>query len=181
MKKKDVMIGLLMIFITTTISGYLLAHVYKVTKPKIDEQKKQEEQKLYKEIFPEGVEFVEEKEYVSVYDSEKKLLGRIYHIVQAGYGGPIVIKVGFDPECKVKGVRILEHSETPGLGAKITEKSFLNQFTGKSGKELYLKKYNKEGTIDAITGATISSKAVSDGIIKIQEKLKAEGNKNETN
>ncbi|MCM8762695.1 MAG: RnfABCDGE type electron transport complex subunit G [Candidatus Omnitrophica bacterium] len=180
MKKKDIMVGLLMIIIITSLSGYLLAQVYKVTKPKIDEQKKDEEQKLYREIFPEGVEFTEEKEYIAVYDGEKKLLGRIYHIVQPGYGGPIVIKAGFDTEGKVKGIRILEQSETPGLGAKITEKSFLNQFAGKSGKELYLKKYNKEGTIDAITGATISSKAVSDGIIKIQEKLKAEGNTNET-
>ncbi|MCX8083080.1 MAG: RnfABCDGE type electron transport complex subunit G [bacterium] len=174
MKKKDVITGLVVTLIITTLSGYLLAQVYKITKPKIDEQKKMEEQKLYREIFPEGVEFVEEKEYISVYDGEKKTLGRIYHIVQAGYGGPIVIKVGFDTEGKIKGVRILEQSETPGLGTKITEKSFLDQFTGKSGNELYLKKYNKEGRIDAITGATISSKAVSDGILKIQEKIRAE-------
>jgi len=175
MKKKDIITGLIVIFFVTALSGYLLAHVYKITRPRIDEQKKQEEQRLYKEIFPEGVEFVEEKDYVSVYDSNKNLLGRIYNVVQAGYGGPIVIKVGFDIEGRVKGVRILEQSETPGLGAKITEKAFLDQFAGKSGNELFLKKHNKEGTIDAITGATISSKAVSDAIIKIQEKLKSEG------
>ncbi|MDD3726146.1 MAG: RnfABCDGE type electron transport complex subunit G [Candidatus Ratteibacteria bacterium] len=169
MKKKDIITGLLVILIITTLVGYLLAQVYKVTKPKIDEQKKQEEQQLYREIFPEGVEFVEENGYVAVYDGDKKPLGRIYHIVQAGYGGPIVIKVGFDIEGNIKGVRILEHTETPGLGARITEKSFLDQFSGKSGNQLYLKKYSSEGTIDAITGATISSKAVSDGIMKIQE------------
>lgn len=174
MKKKDIITGLIVLLCVTVLSGYLLAQVYKTTKPKIDEQKRSEEQKLYREIFPEGLEFTEEKEYVAVYDSNKNLLGRIYHIIQAGYGGPIVIKVGFDTEGKVKGVRILEQTETPGLGAKITEKKFLDQFAGKSGNELYLKKYNKEGKIDAITGATISSKAVSDGIIKIQEKIKAE-------
>jgi len=175
MKKKDIITGLIVIFFVTMLSGYLLAQVYKTTRPRIDEQKKQEEQRLYKEIFPEGVEFVEENEYVSVYDSNKNLLGRIYNVVQPGYGGPIVIKAGFDIEGRVKGVRILEQSETPGLGAKITEKAFLDQFAGKSGNEIYLKKHNKEGTIDAITGATISSKAVSDAIIKIQEKLKSEG------
>jgi len=87
------------------------------------------------------------------------------------YGGPVVIKVGIDNNMQVKGVRILEHNETPGLGAKIKDKSFLNQFTGKTGSQLYLKKYSKEGTIDAVTGATISSKAVSDGIREIYEKL----------
>lgn len=174
MKKKDIITGLVMILIITSLSGYLLAQVYKITKPRIDQQKKNEEQRLYREIFPEGVEFIEEKEYISVYDGEKKLLGRIYHIVQAGYGGPIVIKVGFDTEGKVKGVRILEQTETPGLGAKITEKQFLEQFAGKSGNQLLLKKYSNEGTIDAITGATISSKAVSDGIMKIQKKIQEE-------
>jgi len=83
-----------------------------------------------------------------------------------------VVKVGFDNELKVKAVRILEQTETPGLGAKITEHGFLDQFAGKSGNELYLKKYHKEGTLDAVTGATISSKAVSDGILKLQEKIR---------
>jgi len=174
MKKKDIITGLVVILSITALSGYLLAQVYKITKPRIDEQKKQEEQRLYKEIFPEGAEFVEEKEYVAVYDGNKNPIGRVYQIVQAGYGGPVVIKVGFDTEGKVKGVRILEQSETPGLGAKITEKAFLDQFAGKSGNELYLKKYNKEGRIDAITGATISSRAVSEGILKLQEKIKTD-------
>ncbi|NLG11664.1 MAG: RnfABCDGE type electron transport complex subunit G [Elusimicrobia bacterium] len=178
MKRKDIVTGLIVILIITVLSGYLLAQVYKITKIRIDEQKQSEEQRLYKEIFPEGEEFSEEKEYVAVYDGDDRPLGRIYHIVEAGYGGPIVIKAGFDIDSKIKDVRILEETETPGLGVKIKEKTFLDQFTGKSGNMLYLKKYNSEGTIDAITGATISSKAVSDGIIKAQERIERESGLN---
>ena len=178
MKKKEIIAGVVMILVITLLSGYLLAQVFRITKPRIDEQKRIEEERLNKEIFPEGVIFVDTEEkdlsYTAVFDDEKNQIGRIFQVTPSGYGGPIIVKVGFDSEIKVKGVRILGHTETPGLGAKITDASFLNQFKDKSGNELYLKKYHKEGTVDAITGATISSKAVSDGIIKLQEKLNAE-------
>ena len=134
-----------------------------------------EEDRLNREIFPEGTGFVHTEEgelsYTAVFDADKNEIGRIFTVRPSGYGGPIVVKAGFDSENRVRGVRILEHAETPGLGAKITENSFLGQFKNKSGNELYLKKYHSEGTVDAVTGATISSKAVSDGILKLREKL----------
>jgi electron transport complex protein RnfG len=75
---------------------------------------------------------------------------------------------GIDRNGVIKGVRILEHQETPGLGSKINEihpgekePHFLRQFIGKNGKTVAVKK-----DIDAITGATISSKAVTDAINK---------------
>ncbi len=175
MKKKEITRGIVVISAVALLSGYLLSQVFEVTKPRIDEQKKIEADRLNKEIFPEGVSFaeVDEKDlsYTAVYDADKNPIGRIYQIRPSGYGGAIAVRVGFDNDFKVKGVRILEHNETPGLGAKIKDAPFLDQFKGKSGNELYLKKYNKEGTLDAVTGATISSKAVSDGIRKLQEKL----------
>lgn len=176
MKKKEIIAGVVMILAVTLLSGYLLAQVFKITKPRIDEQKRIEEERLNKEIFPEGVSFVDTDEkglsYTAVFDAGKNQIGRIFQVTPSGYGGPVIVKVGFDNDLKVKGVRILQQSETPGLGAKITDASFLSQFNGKAGNELYLKKYHKEGTVDAITGATISSKAVSEGILKLQEKLK---------
>lgn len=175
MKNKQITTGIIVLFTVTLLSGYLLSQVFEVTKPRIEEQKKIEADRLNKEIFPEGASFTDMKEgdlsYTTVFDAGNNQIGRIFQIAPSGYGGHIVVKVGFDNELKVKGVRILEHTETPGLGAKITEMWFLKQFTGKSGNELYLKKYHKEGTIDAVTGATISSKAVSEGILKLQEKL----------
>ncbi|MGB9677154.1 MAG: RnfABCDGE type electron transport complex subunit G [Candidatus Ratteibacteria bacterium] len=175
MKKKDIIIGILVITFICGLSGYLLAQVYNTTKPKIEEIKKQEEEKLNKEIFPEGVKF-EEKEisgikYISVLNEKGEEIGKIFDIKSFGYGGDIYFKVGIDNENRVKKVKIKEHNETPGLGAKITQDSFLNQFTGKTKDEIYLKKDKLDGKIDAITGATISSRAIVDGVRKLLEKL----------
>ncbi len=182
MDKKQILTGITALFAVTLLSGYLLSQVFEVTKPRIDEQKKIEAERLNREIFPEGISFdeINEKDlsYTAVYDADKSQLGRIYQIQPSGYGGTITVRVGFNNDLSVKGVRILEHNETPGLGSKITNPAFLEQFKGKSGNELYLKKYNKDGTLDAVTGATISSKAVSDGILQLQEKISASAPEN---
>jgi len=175
MKKKELIGGILILTIITALSGYLLAQVYKITKPAIEKQKKIEEEKINKEIFPEGEEFAEKEEngikYFSVLNSEGEEIGRIFTTSSLGYSGYIKIKVGVNKNGKIKGIKILHHNETPGLGAKITEDRFLSQFKGKTVEELYLKKDKSEGKIDAITGATISSRAVTDGVRKLLEKI----------
>ncbi|HOK57049.1 MAG TPA: RnfABCDGE type electron transport complex subunit G [bacterium] len=178
MKKKDIIIGILVITFICGISGFLLAQVYNTTKPKIEEIKKQEEEKLNKEIFPEGVKF-EEKEikgikYFSVLNKNEEEIGKIFEVKTMGYGGYITVKVGIDNENKIKKIKIKEHNETPGLGSKITQDSFLNQFTGKTKDEIYLKKDKTDGKIDSITGATISSRAVTDGVRKLLENIAKE-------
>ena len=109
-----------------------------------------------------------------VYDKDGRKIGRIYQTKSLGYGGYIYIKVGIDNNLKIKGVKILQHNETPGLGAKITKSEFLNQFKNLDFKNLYLKKDSPYGKIDSITGATISSRAVVDGVRKLVEKIKNE-------
>ncbi len=178
MSKKEIFIGIIVITFITGLSGYLLAQVYKTTKPKIEEIKKIEGEKLNKEIFPEGEKF-EEKEikgikYISVLNSNGEEIGKIFEIKTMGYGGYIYLKVGIDNDKKIKGLKIIEHNETPGLGAKITTANFLNQFIGKTKEEIYLKKDKTDGKIDAITGATISSRAVVDGVRKLLEKIENE-------
>jgi Na+-translocating ferredoxin:NAD+ oxidoreductase subunit G len=175
MKKKEMFAGIIVMFAIALLSGYLLSQVFRITRAHIEKQKKIEAERLNKEMFPDGVDFVDaEKQglsYTSVFDAEKNQLGMIFEFSRSGYSGPIVIKVGIDKNLQVKGVRILGHNETPGLGAKITDNKFLNQFNGKTGNELGLKKYYADGTIDAVTGATISSKAVSEGIMEMMEKV----------
>ncbi len=178
MNKKEIIGGILVLFFITSICGFLLGEVYKTTAPKIEKQKALEEEKLNKEIFPEGVKFEKVKEgdtvYFIVYDKDCRKIGRIYQTKSLGYGGYIYIKVGIDNNLKIKGVKILQHNETPGLGAKITKSEFLNQFKNLDFKNLYLKKDNPQGKIDSITGATISSRAVVDGVRKLIEKIKNE-------
>jgi electron transport complex protein RnfG len=87
-----------------------------------------------------------------------------------GYSGPIEIVIAMDKTGeKVAGVRIKSHSETPGLGANATEIKygeiepwFLAQFEGLRPAEIRLKKDSPDGTIDAITAATITSRAITD-------------------
>lgn len=176
MKKKELFGGILVLTIITALSGYLLAYVYKTTKPAIEKQQKLEEEKINKEIFPEGDKFVEKEtkgiKYFSVLNSKGEEIGKIFTTTSLGYGGYIKIKVGVDENFKIKGVKILQHNETPGLGAKITNDKFLSQFKGKTIEDIYLKKDKSNGKIDAITGATISSRAVTDGIRKLLEKVK---------
>ena len=74
----------------------------------------------------------------------------------------------------LRGISIIRHSETPGLGAKITENEYLDQYIGLDIDDVELK-YDG-GQIDAITGATISSEAVADAVVQVLRKTKIAGN-----
>jgi electron transport complex protein RnfG len=115
-------------------------------------------------------------------------LGVVTACAPKGYGGPIKFLAAFDFDGRVKGVKILSLHETPGLGAKAVEinplmvekKSakfqnpnmdknkpwFTEQFNSLSLDELYLTKDNPEGKVDAITAATITSRAITNGLRK---------------
>jgi electron transport complex protein RnfG len=99
---------------------------------------------------------------------EKNVVGYCIKATGEGYGGYIRMMIGINPDGVIKGVRILEHQETPGLGAKINEVRpgekdawFLRQFVGKSARTVEVRK-----NIDSITGATISSRGVTDAVNK---------------
>lgn len=153
------------------IATLVLALTYEVTRPKIEEQQKKEEQTALKLILPEATSFnpkkIDEIEYFEAYRN-KELIGYCIRVIASGYNGFIRIIAGIDLDGIIKGVEILEHYETPGLGSKINEVKpgerepwFLRQFIGKSAKDVEIKK-----DIDAITGATISSSAVTEAVNK---------------
>lgn len=80
----------------------------------------------------------------------------------SGYDGPVSFLIGFDPQGAITGVKVLSHTETPGLGANIETKEFTDRFIGKTGEVGV--KTGDANEIDAITGATISSKAMCAGV-----------------
>ena len=87
-----------------------------------------------------------------------------------GYGGDIVLMVGFKKDKKtVISYKVLQASETPGLGMKLKTPEFSDQFSGKDGSALKVKKDG--GDIEAITSATITSRAVCKAIADAQSKL----------
>lgn len=166
---------LALICLTATL---VLAVTYEVTKPKIDEAMKGEEKKALELILPDADTFSEKtKDGIDYYEAfkGKELIGYCVKVVSNGYNGFIRIIAGIDLNGVITGVEVIEHSETPGLGAKINEikpgeKSpwFLKQFAGKPASEIEVGK-----NIDAITGATVSSKAVTEAVNKtVSEFLK---------
>ena len=96
-----------------------------------------------------------------------ELAGYCVNTVTKGYGGDIELTVGFDKELAVTGIKITKSSETAGLGANASKPEFSEKLKGKK-PELTVSKSGNGGDceLDAISGATITSRAVADGINK---------------
>ena len=147
----------------------VLAVTYEITKPKIEAQLKQEEERALKDILPDASSFVAKTAGdIEYFDALKggSLVGYCIKATGSGYSGYMRMIVGVDTKGSIKGISILEHQETPGLGSKINETRpgektpyFLRQFRGKQARTVAVGR-----DIDAITGATISSKAVTDAV-----------------
>jgi len=124
-------------------------------------------------ILPQGKKLVkvntsiEDKNLMGVYKDEGGA-GFAIHLSSKGYSssGDIKMLVGININGEITGVKILESTETPGIGTQIEENDFIKQYIGKS-ESVSLK--NDGGEIDAISGATISSKAFNVGINKAFE------------
>jgi Na+-translocating ferredoxin:NAD+ oxidoreductase subunit G len=86
-----------------------------------------------------------------------------------GFSDRVWIMVGFQADNTISGLSVLEHKETPGLGSKMTEDSFKSQFLGKDPEAFRLLVKKDGGDVDAITAATISSRAVCDAVSKAYE------------
>ena len=160
----------------TAISGIcaaVLAYVNEITKEPIAEMKVKKEQGAVKAVLPNGVVKVEEKGgfYVGT-DAAGKVVGYAAKGMDAGgYGGDIVLMVGFRADKKtVECYKTLAAAETPGLGMNLNTPEFSSQFGGKDGSSLSVKKDG--GEIEAITAATITSRAVCRAIADAQKKLK---------
>lgn len=181
--------GLLMVF--TVISATALAGIYRITKPRIERQKQLVIENALTvalpnvkkdAIFP--VEHDGEILYYEGYSSPEKndLLGYAFIARGAGYSSVIATMVGVDTTGNIVGVQVLSQQETPGLGARIEEVKygektpwFQRQFVGKGAATVAVKKDG--GEIQSVTGATISSRALSRSVVAAFEKLKQETEK----
>src|SRR5699024_8445982 len=99
--------------------------------------------------------------------TDGEIFGYTFKVLPRGYGGEITMLVGISVEGKVTGIEVVAHGETPGLGSHIGDADFKNQFQEKSVDEhLTVVKGGAAGEqdIEAISGATISSRAIVDGV-----------------
>lgn len=156
----------LSLFIIAAVAALVLALVNAVTADAIAERAAAERQAAMENVAPGANVFSElysEDTTISgitgAYDGTT-LVGYCVEVAPNGFGGAISLMVGVDTGGSVTGVVILDHSETAGLGARADSPDFLNQYIGKSGTI----GLTGDNAIDALTGATITSKAVTSGV-----------------
>ena len=155
----------------------VLATVNAVTKNRIAEIRELLAEKAAREVMGDGVANVEKTSladgsalYVGKDGAGKAVAYALKGKSSQGYGGDIVLMVGFKKDKKtVISYKVLQASETPGLGMKLKTPEFAGQFAGKDGSALKVKKDG--GDIEAITSATITSRAVCKAIADAQSKL----------
>ncbi|HWI66155.1 MAG TPA: FMN-binding protein [Symbiobacteriaceae bacterium] len=164
----------LTLVIVCLIAGISLAFVHGQTAPVIAAQEAQALKDGLAKVVPGAASFepVLIGDHAVVRDAwralgaDGKQVGVVIEAAPGGYGGPIRMLVGVAPDGKLIKVEILSASgETPGLGSKAVEPSFVKQYEGlQQGIALVKGRAPKGNEVQAITGATISSKAVTDGI-----------------
>lgn len=155
--------SIITLLVIAVAAAAALTFTYGNTKPIIDRIKKERQDAALKRILPDADSFEEKTEGKSTYfvaTKEGTPIGRIFREAQKGYDAtPVTMLVGIG-DGNVVAVEILEQRETPGLGDKIKDDWFREQFVDKTKDDKLVVKED----IDSITGATISSKAVANGV-----------------
>ena len=172
-QKKDTFINMLVsLFVITIISGFSLGYVNDLTvgpKAKAKLEKKVNALKLVLPTFDNNpvedvvlvkVENVKDSvEVFPAYEGNNFVGAAIIGSSEKGFSGLVKIMVGFTPDGTIENIVVLEQKETPGLGTKMKGEKFLAQFRTKNPATYNLKVAKDGGDVDALTGATISSRA----------------------
>ncbi len=173
---------ILSLTLVTLIAGVSLAYMNELTKGPKAEARKQKQIKAISTVLPEitndpftekkSIAIAGEKDSLFIFPGLKgdDLAGMAVSTFSTkGYNGLIRLMVGFTDRGNVYNIVVLEQKETPGLGTKMTSNSFLKQFIGKNPDNFNLKVKKDGGDVDAISGATISSRAFGDAVKKAYE------------
>jgi electron transport complex protein RnfG len=174
MTGKDILKITLNLVVIYIIGGIILATVYAWTSPIMFKHDVIEKEQALKKLMPDADKIekmgdwsIHEKH--SEYFAAKKGDNIIGYIVQSfgkGYSSYINTLISVDKDFKVQNINILGHAETPGLGDEIEMDSFKNQFKGKDVEHLTVLKADTTEYIQAISGATISSRAVTEDAVR---------------
>lgn len=172
-KAKEIIVPAVSLFLICVVVTALLALTNAVTAPKIDALAVETQDASKKQVLSSAASFSEEKQvekdgvsytYYDGLTSDGSVMGYVFVTSAKGYGGDISVMVGVLGDGTVAGVNILSINETAGLGMNAKNQSFLDQFLGKSG-EIGVAKNNPSDTeIQALTGATITSRAMATAV-----------------
>lgn len=196
-KKKDTFMNMVIsLFVITIISGFSLGYVNQLTEQPIKDAKVAKKTNAIKLVLPafdnnpvEDVVLIKSK---NVKDSIEVYLGfannefvgaAVIGSSEKGFSGLVKLMVGFKENGEIQNIAVLEQKETPGLGTKMKDEKFLAQFRDKNPSTYNLKVKKDGGEVDALTGATISSRAFGeatqmafDEFMKNKENLKTPKN-----
>lgn len=167
MKENFKLGGILLII--TMIAGLLLGVANNLTKEAIIENSKVSKEDL-NYILPQASSIQDinnldtEGNGKEIYEAlnENNVVGHVIKVTTKGFHGPVDFVIGISNDGKISGIKVLSHSETPGLGAKISEEKFTSRFKDKPANgylELVKITPNKDNEVEAISGATVSSRA----------------------
>ncbi|KAB3535921.1 RnfABCDGE type electron transport complex subunit G [Alkaliphilus pronyensis] len=174
--REVIKLGLILLVITS-VAAFVLGVTNEMTSSIIEERLHRENVEAIKSILPIAEEFnpiegegITDKELiVEVYEGIKddEVVGYTVKTNPNGYSGTVEVLVGFSVDGEIVGVKIGQHTETPGLGSKIADSAYIGQFFNKAvdlGFSTTKDVPATDNDIQAITGATVSSDAVVDGI-----------------
>jgi electron transport complex protein RnfG len=177
------------LFVVTLVAALALGGVYNVTKEPIALAKKAKTETALEAVIPD-FDKVETFKILPVGETDSLILNKCFKdatlvgvaiesISRNGYDPtPIKVMVGFTPNGIITSTSVIGHKETPGLGTKMGEEKFSKQFEGKNPDSFNLTVKKDGGDVDAITAATISSRAFCDAVKKAHVAFKKEGGNN---
>ena len=166
-----------------------LGFVYEFTKKPIELSNLNKKLEAIKQVVPEFTNNPNEEMYrlptgegdsLDIYPAKKdnEIVGyAVSTYTKKGFSGNINLMAGFKPDGSIVNITVLEQKETPGLGTKMTEPQFKNQFNDKNPAQFNLKVKKDGGQVDAITAATISSRAFCDAVQRAYNTLQKGGSK----
>lgn len=166
---KEIAVPAITLFLIAAICTAILAVTNGVTSPKIAENNLQAEIESRQLVFKDAKSFsdtveVEDKAYVEALDESGNVIGYVITSSSKGYGGEIKIMTGISADGNVTGIEILSIEETAGLGMNAKKDDFKNQYVGTSGEFTVVKSDAGENEVQALTGATITSQAVTNAV-----------------
>lgn len=167
-KKESTLMNMLVsLLVITAVSGGVLGFIYALTKDTIAEVDKKKNAAAIAEVL--GTDENTRLDTITcdgmlynvAYDAQGNFLGAAIKSASNGFGGPIQLMVGIMADGTINKISVLSQTETPGLGANMTNEKFKGQFSGKNPDSYRLTVTKDGGDVDAITAATISSRAFS--------------------
>jgi electron transport complex protein RnfG len=186
-KKESTLVNMLVaLLVIAAVSGGVLGLVYGVTKDAIAEVDQKKNEAAIKAVLPIEGEITYKADTLKynyegttltfpcnlAYDANGNFQGAAVKTSEGGFGGKIDMMVGFLADGTIKGTSVLSHAETPGLGANMTGK-FKDQFVDKNPADFKLIVKKDGGDVDAITAATITSRAFSKAVDKAYKAFEA--------